>query len=98
RHPGARYTIVGDGPQRPQLERLATELGLQERVAFTGALLHEQAVHAAQTAAVFVLPSVEEAFGVAYVEAMAGAVPAVGARDEPGPEEIVRCGEGMRLV
>ena len=36
-------------------------------------------------AGVFVLPSVDEAFGVAYVEAMAGAVPAIGCRGEPGP-------------
>ena len=46
----------------------------------------------------FVLPSVDEAFGVAYVEAMAGAVPAIGCRGEAGPEEIAAAGGGMRLV
>jgi glycosyltransferase involved in cell wall biosynthesis len=44
------------------------------------------------------MPSVDEAFGVAYVEAMAGGLPAVGALGEPGPAEIARCGEGIRLV
>ena len=38
----------------------------------------------------FALPSVDEAFGVAYVEAMAAGVPAIGCRGEAGPEEIAR--------
>ena len=46
----------------------------------------------------FVLPSVDVAFGVAYVEAMAGAVPAIGCRGERGPEEIASAGGGLRLV
>jgi glycosyltransferase involved in cell wall biosynthesis len=45
-----------------------------------------------------VLPSIDEAFGVAYIEAMAAAIPAIGSRGEPGPEEIAACGGGMRLV
>ena len=44
------------------------------------------------------LPSVDEAFGVAYVEAMAGGVPAIGCRGEGGPEEIAAAGGGIRLV
>jgi glycosyltransferase involved in cell wall biosynthesis len=44
------------------------------------------------------LPSIDEAFGVAYIEAMAARLPAIGCRGEPGPEEIARCGEGIRLV
>ena len=49
-------------------------------------------------ASVFVMPSTDEAFGVAYVEAMAAGLPAIGARGEPGPEDIARLGHGMRLV
>jgi glycosyltransferase involved in cell wall biosynthesis len=97
-HPRLRWVVVGDGPERPALERQAAELGVRDRVEFRGELPHEQAVAAARAATVFVLPSVDEAFGVAYVEAMAGGVPAVGCEHEAGPEEISRLGPGMVLV
>ena len=97
-HPQVQYEIVGDGPERGALERLAGELELDGRVRFHGQLAPAAARAAAQAAAVFVLPSVDEAFGVAYVEAMAGAVPAIGCRGEPGPEEIAAAGDGLRLV
>ena len=44
------------------------------------------------------MPSVDEAFGVAYVEAMAAGVPAIGADGEPGPTEIAAAGGGIELV
>jgi glycosyltransferase involved in cell wall biosynthesis len=69
-----------------------------DHVELTGALGHAEAVAEAQSATVFVLPSVSEAFGVSYIEAMAGGVPAVGCRGEDGPEEIARCGAGLELV
>ena len=91
-----RWDVVGDGPERGALESLASELGLDVR--FHGQLPPAQAAAAARAGSVFVLPSVDEAFGVAYIEAMAGGVPAVGCRGEPGPEEIAASGGGIRLV
>jgi glycosyltransferase involved in cell wall biosynthesis len=97
-HPELRWVVVGDGPERPALERLARELGLGGRVELRGQLPHAEAVATAQAGTLFVLPSIDEAFGVAYVEAMAGGVPAIGSRGEPGPEEIAAAGDGIRLV
>jgi glycosyltransferase involved in cell wall biosynthesis len=97
-HPELRWDVVGQGPERPALEHLAGELGLRERILFHGQLPHEQAVAIARAGTVFVLPSVDEAFGVGYVEAMGGGVPAIGCRGEHGPEEIAAAGGGMRLV
>ena len=91
-----RYVVIGDGPERAALEELAAELEVD--VEFTGQLPHEQALERARGCAVMVLPSIHEAFGVAYIEAMAAGMPAIGCLGEPGPEEISRCGEGMRLV
>jgi teichuronic acid biosynthesis glycosyltransferase TuaC len=98
RHPGLRYVVVGDGPERAPLQALARQLGVADRVELQGQLPPAAAIAAAQSATAFVLPSVDEAFGVAYVEAMAGGVPAIGCRGEGGPEEIAAAGEGIRLV
>lgn len=98
RHPDLRYRLVGDGPERDSLAILARQLGLADRVEFTGRLPHEEALKRGRDASVFVMPSTDEAFGVAYVEAMAAGLPAIGSRGEPGPEDIASLGHGMRLV
>ncbi|MCA1689739.1 MAG: glycosyltransferase [Actinobacteria bacterium] len=95
RLPGVRYLAIGDGPERPALARLARELGIEARVELAGQLDPAEALRRARAAWLFVMPSTEEAFGVAYVEAMAAGVPAIGAAGEPGPEEI---GPGLELV
>ena len=98
RLPDLRYLVIGDGPERVPLARLAAELGVADRVELAGQLPHEEALRRAQAAHVFVMPSVDEAFGVSYVEAMAAGLPAIGARGEHGPQEIAAAGDGLRLV
>ncbi|HEY2141826.1 MAG TPA: glycosyltransferase [Solirubrobacteraceae bacterium] len=98
RHPSLRYAIVGDGPERVALEGLAVRLGVAERVEFHGQLPPAEALDVARRCTLFVMPSTEEAFGVAYVEAMAAGMPAIGCRGEPGPEEIAAAGDGFLLV
>ena len=98
RHPTLRYTIIGEGPERGALEGLARRLEVTERVDFLGQLSPREAVEQARRCTLFVMPSTEEAFGVAYVEAMAAGIPAIGCRGEPGPEEIAAAGDGFMLV
>jgi teichuronic acid biosynthesis glycosyltransferase TuaC len=98
RHPALRYAIVGDGPERVALEGLAERLGVASKVDFHGQLAPADAIEQARSGTLFVMPSTEEAFGVAYVEAMAAGVPAIGCRGEPGPEEIAAAGDGLVLV
>ena len=98
RHPTLRYTIIGEGPERIALEGLASRLEVAERVDFLGQLAPREAVERARRCTLFVMPSTEEAFGVAYVEAMAAGIPAIGCRGEPGPEEIAAAGDGFMLV
>jgi teichuronic acid biosynthesis glycosyltransferase TuaC len=98
RHPTLRYSIVGEGPERVALEGLAARLGVAGRVEFHGQLPPSEAIERARQCTLFVMPSTEEAFGVAYIEAMAGGLPAIGCRGEPGPEEIAAAGDGFMLV
>ena len=98
RWPDLRYVIVGDGGERPALEALAAARGLRDRVRFQGRLTPDDALAAARSGTLLVMPSIAEAFGVAYVEAMAAGVPAIGCRGEDGPEEIAAAGGGIELV
>jgi glycosyltransferase involved in cell wall biosynthesis len=91
-HPDVTWEVYGDGPERRALERLAAELGLADRVTLHG----QRAPELGGTA--FVLPSVDEPSGDAYLEAMAAGVPVIGCRGEDGPEEIAAAGGGIRLV
>ena len=92
------YLVIGEGPCREPLQRLAVELGVAERVRFVGQLPNPQAVARAAACDLFVMPGVEEPFGVAFVEAMAAGLPAIGSRGEGGPEDIAAAGGGMVLV
>ncbi len=98
RHPRLRYLVIGDGPEREPLRALADELGIAARVELAGQLDPEVALERTRRAALLAMASHDEAFGMVYVEAMAGWLPAIGARGEPGPEEIAAAGGGMTLV
>jgi glycosyltransferase involved in cell wall biosynthesis len=97
-HPTLRYVIIGEGPERPALEALARRLSVSERIEFCGQLEPASALERMRSCTLFVMPSTEEAFGVAYIEAMAAGLPAIGCRGEPGPEEIAQAGDGFVLV
>lgn len=98
RHPQLQYLIIGDGPEREPLRQLALGLGVADRVEIRGQLDPAQAAAQAQQCTLFVMPSEQEAFGVAYIEAMSAGVGAIGTRGEPGPQEIAAAGGGIELV
>jgi glycosyltransferase involved in cell wall biosynthesis len=92
--PETRWTAIGDGPELPRLARLAQSLGLAQRVTLAGQLAPQEAQRELARCHAMALPSEDEAFGVAYVEALAHGVPAIGCAGESGPEEIAALGEG----
>jgi glycosyltransferase involved in cell wall biosynthesis len=93
-----RWLVIGKGPELPRLRALAAERGLSGRVEFAGELPPDTALEELAGCHVMAMPSVDEAFGVAYVEALAHGVPAIGCRGEGGPEDIAALGDGMLLV
>lgn len=92
----ARFSILGDGPERNRLEELAIYLGVENAVSFYGWVGHTEVLRRLQAADVLVFPSVRD-FGAGVVfEALAtGAVPVVA--DFGGPGDIVHAEVGYKL-
>ena len=93
----ARLRIVGTGPETPALGALVRELGLRDRVALLGHLPFESLVAEYRNADVFCLPSLQEGFGIVFLEAMAAGLPIVACRAAAVPE-VVPDGECGLLV
>jgi len=83
---GLGVRILGDGPQRAELERLARDLGLERRVTFHGRV-DDVGAHLAATD-IFVLPSLSEGVSNALLEAMAHGLPCV-ATSIPGNTDLI---------
>ena len=74
------FTVVGDGPELPELQHLAQELGLGSRVKFLGELSRDACIAQMDDADVFIMVSAPETFGMAYLEAMARGMIVIGAK------------------
>jgi glycosyltransferase involved in cell wall biosynthesis len=93
--PEARLLIGGEGEDRSALEREAHSLGLTGRVDFVGTVNDTAQFY--RRLDLFVLPSLDEAFGLVVLEAMAAGLPVVGTR-VGGIPEILQDGAQGRLV
>jgi phosphatidylinositol alpha-1,6-mannosyltransferase len=98
--PAIQYVIVGEGPEREHLERLAIDLQIARRVHFAGEVSDELLSGYFAACDVFVLPTRVEAadfegFGIVFLEAAAAAKPAIGGRNGGVPEAIVEGNTGL---
>lgn len=75
--PDSALLLVGDGRERPRLERLAEELGVRDRIRFAGSVPPPEVKHHLGLASVFALPSRVEGLGSSFLEAMACGLPIV---------------------
>jgi len=84
-----RLTIVGDGPERANLEALAERRGVARLVSFVGAVPSEQVPRFLATADLMLFPAEGEGFGLAAAEALMSGVPVIACWDGGGVLDVV---------
>ena len=95
--PRSEYWFVGDGPERRNLERLAGELGVADKVRFWGALPRAEALQKLAACDVLVHPSLHDSGGWVIVEAMAAGRPVI-CLDLGGPALQVTRNTGFKIL
>jgi phosphatidyl-myo-inositol dimannoside synthase len=88
--PDVKYLVIGRGDDRPRLEALATELGVSDRVIFTGFVPTAELPAYYRVADAYIMPS-QEGFGIVYLEAMACGKPVL-AGDADGSADPLQDG------
>lgn len=96
RWPQARLTLIGDGPEKVSLRDTARRFGLEQCVSFLGALPQAALAEHYRRAALLVLPSRREGFGLVLAEALGCGCPVVAA-DLPAVRELLDGEDGGRL-
>ncbi|MGA9193352.1 MAG: glycosyltransferase [Anaerolineales bacterium] len=91
-YPDTRLMLVGDGPERDNLEDLAARSGLQHKVVFSGMVDHDDVPRYLTAADAFVTASVTEVHPLSVIEALACGLPVVGI-DSPGVGDTITDGE-----
>jgi glycosyltransferase involved in cell wall biosynthesis len=91
--PALRLHVIGDGPERPRLEALASGFGVDGNVDFLGHVDERRLAAELHAARIFALPSIREGFGISVIEAQAcGAVPVVARAPHSAASSLIREG------
>ena len=85
--------LVGDGPARDEIERMMAPFG--ERIRFTGALPHAALPDVYAGADLYLWPAINEAYGMAFLEAQAAGLPVVAGRTGGVPAVVTDGVTGM---
>jgi glycosyltransferase involved in cell wall biosynthesis len=92
------YMVVGDGDQRPELERLAEDLHIGHQARFLGRLPTHEAIANLDAADLFVLPSFFEGFGIVYAEAAARGLPSLASKTGGAADAVIENVNGILVA
>lgn len=95
--PDDRLLVIGEGPLRPELERLARALGIADRVQMPGLLARDEVYRMLARADVYVSASHGEGLPLSVLEALAAGLPTV-LTDIPPHRELAQANDAVRLV
>lgn len=91
KHKNLLFVMIGEGPLRRSLEKRVEETGLSRNFYFTGEISRGEVLGYLDKADIFVLPSIDEAFGISILEAISKKVPVV-AMNHSGVSDIIKNG------
>jgi glycosyltransferase involved in cell wall biosynthesis len=96
-YPNLKYSVVGDGPLRSELEAMALDLKVDDMVEFTGRLSNSALSRKYCEADVFVLPSKKEGFGIVFLEAWQHGLPVVCGNSDASGEVVENERDGFTV-
>ncbi|MCI9132982.1 MAG: glycosyltransferase family 4 protein [Lachnospiraceae bacterium] len=97
KYPQVHFDIIGEGNEETRLKQICRDLDIEKSVCFHGYLKNEVVLQYMSKARIFVMPSVNEGFGIVYLEAMSQRCVVIGTRGE-GIEDIVENGKNGILI
>lgn len=89
--PDARFIVAGTGDMLPRLIGQAIDMGISDRVVFTGRLTDEEVRHIYGISSVYVMPSVSEPFGISALEAISAGTPTIVSKTAGVTEAFNNC-------
>ncbi|MFH1626389.1 MAG: glycosyltransferase family 4 protein [Pseudomonadota bacterium] len=89
KYPELTLLVIGDGPERQNLEKLAREISIDKHITFPGVMEHEKVIDILRISDVFVLNSTYEGLPHVVIEAMACKTPVI-ATGIKGTDEVVK--------
>ena len=89
--PDTKFVVAGTGDMLPKLISQSIDLGISDRVIFTGRLTEDEVKHIYGISSVYVMPSVSEPFGITALEAISAGTPTIASKTAGFSEAFANC-------